>query len=132
MNSTTPARSVHRRSILGAMAFGTTVWSEAARSQAGRSGDPAAPSSLTRRQLAIAPIGAGVALGDLPALSTALHDGLDAGLAISEVKEILVQMYAYTGFPRSLNALGELMKVLDARKQRGVQDPPGQAPGPVP
>ncbi|MFL6694761.1 MAG: carboxymuconolactone decarboxylase family protein [Ramlibacter sp.] len=132
MNSTAPAKSVHRRSILGAMALVTTVWSEAARSQAGGAGDTAAPPSLTRKQLAIAPIGAGVALGDLPALAAALHEGLDAGLAISDVKEILVQMYAYTGFPRSLNALGELMKVLDARKQRGVQDPPGRAPGPVP
>jgi 4-carboxymuconolactone decarboxylase len=51
---------------------------------------------------------------------------------VSEVKEILVQLYAYTGFPRTLNALGELMKVLDARKQRGVQDAPGRDPGPVP
>src|SRR4051812_43131572 len=118
-------KSIHRRSILGAMAFGTAVWSETAHSQAGGSDGTSAQSSLTRKQLAIAPIGAGVALGDMPALATALHEGLDAGLAISEVKEILVQMYAYTGFPRSLNALGEFMKVLDARKQRGVQDAPG-------
>src|SRR5687767_1166691 len=61
-----------------------------------------------------------------------LNQGLDAGLTISGAKEILVQLYAYAGFPRSLNALGELMKVVDARKQRGVQDAPGRAPGPVP
>ncbi|MES2787015.1 MAG: carboxymuconolactone decarboxylase family protein [Pseudomonadota bacterium] len=37
------------------------------------------------------------------------------------------------GFPRSLNALGEMMKVLDARKQRGIQDPPGREPSaPIP
>jgi alkylhydroperoxidase/carboxymuconolactone decarboxylase family protein YurZ len=42
-----------------------------------------------------------------------------------------VQLYAYTGFPRSLNALGELMKVVDARKQRGIQDDPGREPGRV-
>jgi len=41
---------------------------------------------------------------------------------------VLVQVYAYAGFPRSLNALGELMKVLDARRQRGIQDPPGREP----
>ena len=52
---------------------------------------------------------------------------------MSDVKEILVQLYAYTGFPRSLNALGELMKVLEARKQRGIQDAPGREPGrPIP
>jgi 4-carboxymuconolactone decarboxylase len=39
-----------------------------------------------------------------------------------------VQLYAYAGFPRSLNALAELMKVLEARKQRGIQDAPGRAP----
>ena len=39
-----------------------------------------------------------------------------------------MQLYAYAGFPRSLNALAELMKVLDARKQRGIQDAPGRGP----
>jgi alkylhydroperoxidase/carboxymuconolactone decarboxylase family protein YurZ len=87
---------------------------------------------LTRQQLAIAPIGAAAARGDLPQLSEALEEGLDAGLSVSDLKEILVQMYAYAGFPRSLNALGELMKVLQARKQRGVQDAPGRDPAPLP
>jgi len=90
------------------------------------------PSQLTRKQLAIAPIGAAAARGDLPQLSAALEEGLDAGLSISDAKEILVQMYAYAGFPRSLNALGELMKVLQARRQRGVQDAPGRDPAPLP
>jgi 4-carboxymuconolactone decarboxylase len=39
-----------------------------------------------------------------------------------------VQLYAYAGFPRSLNALGELMKVVEARKQRGIQDAPAREP----
>ena len=40
-----------------------------------------------------------------------------------------MQLYAYAGFPKSLNALGELLKVVEARKQRGIQDAPGQEPG---
>jgi 4-carboxymuconolactone decarboxylase len=88
--------------------------------------------ALTQKQQSIAPIAATTAIGDLPRLNAALNQGLDAGLTISDAKEILVQMYAYAGFPRSLNALGELMKVLDARKQRGVQDAPGRDPGPIP
>src|SRR5213076_98444 len=72
------------------------------------------------------------AVGNMPKLHTALNKGLDAGLTISDAKEILVQLYAYTGFPRSLNALGELMKVVDSRKQRGIDDAPGSEPGPVP
>ena len=88
--------------------------------------------ALTQKQQSIAPIAAATAIGDLPRLNTALNQGLDAGLTISDTKEILVQMYAYAGFPRSLNALGELMKVLDARRQRGVQDAPGRDPAAVP
>lgn len=88
--------------------------------------------TLTQKQQSIAPIAATMAIGDLSGLNAALNQGLDAGLTISDAKEILVQLYAYTGFPRSLNALAELMKVLDARKQRGLQDPAGRDPGPVP
>ncbi|MDB5827555.1 MAG: carboxymuconolactone decarboxylase [Variovorax sp.] len=84
--------------------------------------------SLSRTQQAIAPIAAATAVGDMPQLHAALNRGLDAGLTVSDAKEVLVQLYAYAGFPRSLNALGELMKVLDARKQRGVQDAPGREP----
>ena len=88
---------------------------------------------LTEKQQAIAPIAAFMAVGDMAKLDAALDQGLDAGLTISDVKEILVQLYAYAGFPRSLNALGELMKVLAERKQRGVQDDPGREPGrPIP
>lgn len=85
--------------------------------------------SLSARQQVIIPIAAFGAAGDMPRLNAALNQGLDAGLTVNETKEVLVQLYAYAGFPRSLNALGELMKAVDARKQRGVQDAPGNTPG---
>lgn len=88
---------------------------------------PAEP--LSAKQQAIPRIAAFVAMGDLARLNASLNEGLDAGLSISESREILVQLYAYSGFPRSLNALGELMKVVEARKQRGIQDAPGREPG---
>jgi alkylhydroperoxidase/carboxymuconolactone decarboxylase family protein YurZ len=91
-----------------------------------------AQQTLSRKQQAIAPIGATMAVGDMAQLNAALNQGLDAGLTVSETKEILVQLYAYAGFPRSLNALGELMKVLETRRQRGVQDAAGRDPAPVP
>ena len=87
---------------------------------------------LSRTQRAIAPISAATAVGDMSQLNAALNEGLDAGLTVSDAKEILVQLYAYTGFPRSLNALGELMKVLESRRQRGVQDTTGHDSRPVP
>ena len=89
--------------------------------------------TLSAKQQAIAPIAAFMAMGNLPSLDVALNQGLDACLTVSEIKEILVQLYAYAGFPRSLNALGELMKVLETRKQRGIQDVAGREPSrPVP
>lgn len=94
---------------------------------------PAQPAAetLSARQQAIPLIAAFMATSDMPRLDAALNQGLDAGLTVSEAKEIMVQLYAYTGFPRSLNALGELMKVVEARKQRGIQDAPGREPGRV-
>lgn len=89
--------------------------------------------TLTARQQAIPLIAASMAVGNMEKLNAALNHGLDAGLTINETKEILVQLYAYTGFPRSLNALGELMKVMEARKARGINDAQGKEPvAPVP
>lgn len=86
---------------------------------------------LSSRQKSIVPVAACTAIGDLPRLNIALKQALDAGLTISECKEILVQMYAYAGFPRSLNALAELMKVLQTRKEQGLVDALGSDSNPV-
>ena len=87
---------------------------------------------LNERQRSIIVIAAFTASGDLDRLKPVLDDGLDAGLAVNEIKEVLVQMYAYAGFPRSLNGLGSFMAVLDARKSRGIADKPGREATPVP
>ena len=88
----------------------------------------ASAETLTSQQQAIPLIAAFMATSDMPNLNIALNQGLDAGLTISETREILVQLYAYVGFPRSLNALNELMTVVQARKQRGIDDAPGREP----
>ncbi|AEV63135.1 carboxymuconolactone decarboxylase family protein [Pseudomonas ogarae] len=84
--------------------------------------------TLSSQQQAIPLIAAFMATSDMPNLNAALNQGLDAGLSVSETREILVQLYAYVGFPRSLNALNELMTVVQARKQRGIADAPGREP----
>jgi len=136
MNNTTRVDAMKRIAMITAaatMVAASVAHPAAAQPSAGQA-PPAANSAqtLSQKQQGIAPISAATAVGDMPRLNQALNQGLDAGLTLSETKEILVQMYAYTGFPRSLNALGELMKVVDARKQRGIQDAPGREPGPVP
>lgn len=87
---------------------------------------------LSEAQKAIIPIAAFTANGDSKSLATALEEGLDKGLSINGIKEILVQMYAYAGFPRSLTGLNTFMNVLDARKKRGIQDTPGAEPETLP
>ncbi|MBS0456039.1 MAG: carboxymuconolactone decarboxylase family protein [Proteobacteria bacterium] len=84
---------------------------------------------LNAQQRAILPIAAFAAAGDVEPLQTALNAALDAGLPVSAAREVLVQLYAYAGFPRSLNALNELMQVLETRRQRGIHDAPGREPG---
>lgn len=110
---------------IGAMFSVTTQATEASQTMASK---PASAATLSRQQQTIPLIAAFMATSDMPNLNTALNQGLDAGLTISETREILVQLYAYVGFPRSLNALNELMTVVQARKKRGIEDAPGREP----
>ena len=72
------------------------------------------------------------AKADYTALAEAINGGLDAGLTVSQIKEALSQLYAYTGFPRSLNALGTLQKVLEQRQSEGKTTEEGVEASPLP
>lgn len=87
---------------------------------------------LNQRQQNIVAIACLEAKGDLENLSGAIHTGLDEGLTVSEIKEALSHLYAYTGFPRSLNALGVLQQVLAERKAKGIRDKEGKEADPLP
>ena len=89
-------------------------------------------SALSPKEESIVTISAFTANGDMANLSNALHDGLNAGLSISEIREVIVQLYAYAGFPRSLNALHTFMDVLNERKNKGINDAPGKVASPFP
>lgn len=88
--------------------------------------------TLNARQQAIVPIAAFTANGDLIKLKPALVEGLDAGLTVNEIKEVLVQMYAYAGFPRSLNGLTAFSKVIEERQAKGLKDEEGRDATPLP
>jgi alkylhydroperoxidase/carboxymuconolactone decarboxylase family protein YurZ len=60
-----------------------------------------------------------------------LNEGLDAGLTINEIKEILVHLYAYCGFPRSIRGLQTFMEVIDERNAKGINDELGAEATPV-
>jgi alkylhydroperoxidase/carboxymuconolactone decarboxylase family protein YurZ len=86
---------------------------------------------LTARQQAIIPIAANAATGELQQLIPAINKGLDAGLTVNEIKEVMVHLYAYCGFPRSIRGLQTFMEVLDERKAKGIHDEPGADASPI-
>jgi len=87
---------------------------------------------LTVKQQNIVKIAVLTAEGELQALKPALNKGLDAGLTINEIKEVLVHLYAYCGFPRSIRGLQTFMEVLDERKAKGINDKTGADASPIP
>ncbi|MGN0228151.1 MAG: carboxymuconolactone decarboxylase family protein [Paludibacteraceae bacterium] len=89
--------------------------------------------SFTTEQAAcMSAIACNEAKGDLVALETAICNGLEAELTVSRIKEALSQLYAYTGFPRSLNALGVFQKTIENRKAKGKSVIEGEDASPLP
>ena len=86
---------------------------------------------LTLTQKHIIPIAAFTAIGNIEKLKTALNQSLDAGLTINEAKEVLVQTYAYAGFPRSINGLVALMDVVKQRQALSKHDVVGKEVTPL-
>lgn len=78
------------------------------------------------KEQSLVKISALTAIGNLEALKIQLNNGLDSGLTINEIKEALVQLYAYCGFPRSLNAINTFKNLLDERKSKGKNDIEGK------
>lgn len=75
--------------------------------------------TLSTKQKNIVEIAANVAVGDLDQLNVVMNDALDQGMTLSQIKEILIQMYAYCGFPRSLQGINTLMLVNTNRIAEG-------------
>ena len=84
--------------------------------------------TLTERQKGLAACACLMAQGDLERLEPAVRHALDSGVTINELKEAFSQLYAYTGFPRSLNALGVLSKVLENRSENWQEGKPWTRP----
>ena len=93
---------------IGAMFSMTTQAAEASQNM---TSPPTSATTLSMPQQTIPLIAAFMASSDMPGLNTALNQGLDAGLSISEIREILVQLYAYVGLcAAQLRQVTELLK----------------------
>lgn len=87
---------------------------------------------MTNKDKSIVEISIFTAIGNLKELEKSVNLGLDNELTVNEIKEIMVQLYAYCGFPRSLNALGVLSNTMDERKASGKVTEVGRESTPIP
>lgn len=78
--------------------------------------------ALSDQEKSIIKIASHTAQGDLLQLKDVLHEGLDHKLTVNEAKELLVHLYAYAGFPRSISGLQTLLEVLEERTAKGIDD----------
>ena len=86
---------------------------------------------MNKKERHIVSIAALTGKGDLVRLKPALSEGLDAGMTVNEIREVLVHTYAYCGFPRALRGLQTFVAVLDERKAQGFEDKQGREASPV-
>ncbi|WP_462171967.1 carboxymuconolactone decarboxylase family protein [Pseudoalteromonas xiamenensis] len=80
-------------------------------------GDIYARSGLDLKSREIATVAALTALGHCtPQLKVHLNAALNVGCTEDEIKEILLQMSVYAGFPAALNGMFAFKEVLEQRK----------------
>ncbi|QTE24522.1 carboxymuconolactone decarboxylase family protein [Polaribacter cellanae] len=58
----------------------------------------------------------------LPQLKVHINGALNTGSTINELKEIILQMSVYSGFPSCINAMNALKDVLNEREKQGIKD----------
>lgn len=87
---------------------------------------------MTNKDKSIVEISIFTAIGNLKELEKSVNLGLDNELTVNEIKEIMVQLYAYCGFPHSLNTLGVLSNTVDERKASGKVTEVGRESTPIP
>ncbi|MDP4145913.1 MAG: carboxymuconolactone decarboxylase family protein [Bacillota bacterium] len=90
-------------------------------------GDIYSREGLDLKSKEVAVVAALTALGNAePQLKVHINGALNVGCTINEVKEIILQMSAYSGFPTCINAMNALKTVLEERKLEGIEDVTGQ------
>lgn len=82
--------------------------------------------SLDNKSKEIVAISSLIAQGAIPQLKVHLNGALNTGSSINEVKEVILQMSVYCGFPKCINAMNALKEVLNERKAKGIIDKEGK------
>lgn len=88
-------------------------------------GDVYSLASLDNKSKEVAAVASLIAQGAIPQLKVHLGAALNTGCSIVEVKELILHVSAYVGFPRGINAMNSLKEVLTERKVKGIIDEEG-------
>lgn len=82
--------------------------------------------ALDNKSKEIAAISSLMAQGAIPQLKVHLHGALQVGCSINEIKEVILQMSVYCGFPKCINGMNAFREVLKERKEKGIKDEEGK------
>lgn len=77
---------------------------------------------LENKQKEIVAISSLIAQRAIPEMKVHFNGALNTGNTINEVKEVVLQMSGYVGFPKSICAMNTLQEVLSERKEKGTID----------
>lgn len=90
-------------------------------------GDIYSRDGLDLKSKEIAVVASLTALGNAePQLKVHINGALNVGCTINDIKEIILQMSAYSGFPTCINAMNALKDVLSEREKQGIKDSIGE------
>ncbi|WP_317739430.1 carboxymuconolactone decarboxylase family protein [Chryseobacterium soli] len=90
-------------------------------------GDIYSRNGLDLKSKEIAVVAALTAMGNAePQLKIHINGALNTGSSINEVKEVIMQMSVYSGFPSCINAMNTLKGVLEERQKYGIKDEVGK------
>ncbi|WP_294276969.1 carboxymuconolactone decarboxylase family protein [uncultured Chryseobacterium sp.] len=89
-------------------------------------GDIYTRNGLDLKSREIAVVAALTAMGNAePQLKVHINGALNTGSSINELKEVILQMSVYSGFPKAMNGMNALKEVLHDRQQQGIKDTAG-------
>ena len=86
---------------------------------------------LQTRQQFIIKISAHTVKGDVQNLNKYFNEALDSGVSINDIKETLVHIHAYAGFPASILALNTFKQVVEDRVKGDKIDFQGRDNSPI-
>lgn len=95
-------------------------------------GDVYAREALDLKSKEIAVVASLTAMGTAqPQLKVHINGALNTGSSINEIKEVILQMSVYSGFPSAINAMNALKEVLEERQSHGIKDEEGKMPNAI-